>query len=482
MSIPSSPSTESISVLPNVEDLIRNHVHPDLNLARLNDYDGLLVRAYNVGEANFIVLKKDNKAVIIDAGAQSYSYYQSIPERRIIEMLNDVTIEAVFLTHPHKDHYNLIFNSNGMGLIFINYRDFFIGTDFYFGGREDDWKNIISIEIKEQLNSIKPNNLLFVDNQMFYSTKYLNDVDFTFLAMTAPNNRSKENKLSLLLQVTYKGQIILFPGDAEGDSLSRLFLSANDISSLEFLCPEDSLNDLKQLSDVLHQYVNGHLSGQTLDSIPQVFSYQYWYFYYRLNLELNCLPPLEDLMGLESLNWEKQDFINTLHEYTIQMIRILAIRKLFRNSKVIFLPHHGSESENSQAFLGLFGAIEGPHLFIICSSPFDKSKLPNASTIEMAPLSPTQLPHPVIYSRKDIESYHQLKLTSKPIYMTGASPGGFIDLIIDDNNVFIADYLRRQNNNLVYQIVNAFTNKIILKGRIEIDQQGNQFISFEFFS
>ncbi len=64
---------------------------------------------FNTGDANFSVLKSQDKALIVDCGAQEPArFVDEYVVGKIKKVLDGITEIKVFVTHNHKDHYNLI--------------------------------------------------------------------------------------------------------------------------------------------------------------------------------------------------------------------------------------------------------------------------------------------------------------------------------------------------------------------------------------
>jgi beta-lactamase superfamily II metal-dependent hydrolase len=110
-----SHSIESVVVNPTAEEYIAHHCAPSC-LKKFQDIginvnDGnLYIVAFNVGQANFIILKKENRVVIVDAGMQKG--FQPEFTGKLDNLLSGATVEAVFITHPHLDHFSLIGGCN----------------------------------------------------------------------------------------------------------------------------------------------------------------------------------------------------------------------------------------------------------------------------------------------------------------------------------------------------------------------------------
>jgi hypothetical protein len=120
-----------------------------------------------------------------------------------------------------------------------------------------------------------------------------------------------------------------------------------------------------------------------------------------------------------------------------EYLNFMLQRRIFDNSQIVFIPHHGTHTEYSQRFLGFFSGMEFPKVYIVSSSPFDIHGLPKRSTLEMAPFQPIHPEHPFIYYEDftDIGVNAALQLTTKPIYVTGAAPGGFYLLNVVQNSI-----------------------------------------------
>lgn len=187
--------------------------------------DELAIYAFNVGQANFVALTKNNKAVIVDAGFQDKRH----TPQACYNILQGHSIEAIYITHPHADHYSFIFphttNTKTATAYLSNLFD--LGnTLFLLGGAKTDWNTDFVRNIRNDFCAFlnhERDTRIFLDNVIFH------------VFGTAPvTHREDKNKLSLLLQVQYANKKALFLGDAEGDSISRLFLRSYNIG--QFSC------------------------------------------------------------------------------------------------------------------------------------------------------------------------------------------------------------------------------------------------------
>ena len=78
-----------------------------------NRYKGALhVFIFKVGQGNFCMIKKDENAVIIDAGSHSVQRQDIVAFENIQNIfelcLNGAKVQAVIITHADEDHYNFL--------------------------------------------------------------------------------------------------------------------------------------------------------------------------------------------------------------------------------------------------------------------------------------------------------------------------------------------------------------------------------------
>ena len=592
-----SGSMDSVIVSEGIEDLLRSRVTlPFSKIAAVLNVDNsekLKTYVFNVGQANFIVLKKEQELVIIDAGAQSNEYIRN-NKVSVVSVLEGARVKAVFITHPHGDHFSLL-----LGLI-NRHKEEFTNALFFLGGNKSDWTQTGFAERKAFYDALAgryvsddgQNRLAccFLDDPqnneeiLGKGIEYIDDVNFKVFKPIplGLHKKDEENKLSSMIRVSFCGQNMLFLGDAEGDSLSRLWGTSTDLSSFVPLFPE--LKDVAiKLREYIERYYNSGFNPN--DFPPDSFCDEYFLAYSKLSEQGYC-QSIEDLLGkisddpnisndskehfhqifcdnfigwLDSIKtnpqkylifvdealdyivdavereitrraqssdtteqqesqelendyiamlrnaglsypYRKSDILKVIKENTKkldfdwndafiscflsdiithlrnnsnflpktrkvvlaevfkggdarqympmlmrQLVHTLAIRKLFKDSQIIFIPHHGTQTKNSQNFLGLFAGMDAAHTFIVSSSPFGKDGLPKASTLEMAPVHPMHPLHYFMYRRDfmDEPGQAQLKLTSKPIYMTGAAPSGVITIMIDpkDGNSYLLDLM-----------------------------------------
>ncbi len=519
--------------------------------------DELAIYAFNVGQANFVALTKNNKAVIVDAGFQDKRH----TPQACYNILQGHSIEAIYITHPHADHYSFIFphTTNTKTATAYLSKLFDLGnTLFLLGGAEADWDTGFVMNIRNYSYAFlnhRNDTRIFLDNVIFR------------VFGTAPvAHREDKNKLSLLLQVQYANKKALFLGDAEGDSISRLFLRSYNIGQFSYFfdgeCKAQIDSATNQLNSYITKYITNNFCGSVVfDDAFVRFAESYCKLYqdinnifgksildishaYALNeydtndtlknlflgqfidvaqssheAMINFIDDVIDFIAyllqkysnyysgvishlescdiqdtnalytslrnaaengedscraflnifIEEIQEQAQndnEFLSSLKDEFLShftynakdivasLVHILAIRKIFKASDVIYLPHHGSNTNCSQNFLGLFAGSNRKHLFIVSSSPFGKDQLPKASTFEMASSAPEMFAHPFLYCRDYTNSRGkaQFVMTKKPIFLTGAAPGGVIAVKFTGSlsgSVHILNTMK--NNNCLWQ-------------------------------
>ena len=348
--------------------------------------ENLYVFAFNVGQANCIVLRKGSKCVVVDAGGNIN--YESLSEK-ITGVLDGTTIHAVFVTHPHTDHFTLLQRSKFTS-------SFFPETQFFLGGSVDDWDKgkPKSPQFKFKNELMKRWKVLYTESLSTFNFTFLDDVAFEILKASPPAPGGSGNRKSFLLKVTYGGKSMLFTGDSEGEGVDRHIQTAfNYRQALELasICHGCSVQQPTLAPGAPPEECQKALYEQLKSAVP-IFNYP---------------ETADDFVGLGSVSYKFG----------------MGNREKISSSYLIFLPHHGTNTENSQRWLGYFSNDKNPHCFVVCSSPFGKDKIPKRSTLELAPHSPVHPTHPFIYHQDNAEEFG-LRMTTRPIYLTGVAPGG----------------------------------------------------------
>ena len=75
--------------------------------------DHVKLSIFNIGQGNFILMKKAKNGIIIDAGTWKSPHDLSLTTKSIARDFEDVTINTVVVTHIDKDHWDLMEKTKG---------------------------------------------------------------------------------------------------------------------------------------------------------------------------------------------------------------------------------------------------------------------------------------------------------------------------------------------------------------------------------
>lgn len=195
---------------------------------------GMHVFIFKVGQGNFCVIKKDARAIIVDAGSSSLGGQDVIEFencRSVFEVcLGKARIDAVIITHADLDHYSFL----------KNLAPYMKSECFFILGGSEKHKNMIleSIEPKKVcyyldlaqhffnfVEEVSPRHLKFFEYAELENR--LNTIipksTFQFLQPLKMLEPEKKNDYSLVFKLTYMGNSILFTGDANGNTYEACF-------------------------------------------------------------------------------------------------------------------------------------------------------------------------------------------------------------------------------------------------------------------
>ena len=209
----------------------------DNKLYSYHEEDGKLhLYTLNVGFGNLIILSIGTKAVILDAGSieltdEMEKNNSTIPNPFVIPaatILKTKKVEYAIITHPTKDHFNLlkaILENSGHDLQDIQ---------FICGGYEEQYEafpfdnKLFSLDLNDlddETILCKKQEFETMLNNFFISEK----VYFNFLLpinfKEDPSKCENNDYSNLLLTVDYKGKRILIPGDSTRKTIKSLSYS-----------------------------------------------------------------------------------------------------------------------------------------------------------------------------------------------------------------------------------------------------------------
>lgn len=339
------------------------------------DNKELHVFAFNVGQGNCIILRHGNESAIIDAGKgngldkpDDKSQFDRFVLPKITALLRETKLKAVFVTHPHTDHYNLLWD-------LIEGEKLSRGYPIFLGGAEQNWNTGRGGKLGDFWKRVcKQWDLFFVThdvrdkNDEIYKPIFddiFTGTTFQFILPVKKWNVA-DNTCSFFLKVCHGSAdcSFLFTGDAEGQNLD---------------------------------HITGHVyKEEHCDALWEAISPEFKPF-----IQRSALSPDKALEGM-------------LYKEN---------RRALRNIAVAFAPHHGTGTKGSQTVLSHLSNLKyPPALFVVSSVVTGKDQNPPESTIRMVGKAPARHgPHAVTFHKGDQMDY---KFTRRRIYITEAAPGG----------------------------------------------------------
>ena len=191
-------------------------------LSNNNKNHNISIFALNAGKGNLIFVTRKNLITIVDCGKHMSNI--NLADAHFKEIFSPgKQVEVVFLTHSHKDHYNLLKE------LMKEYKSYFTNTKFYLGGSEEDWNDKFIKELKED----KRDKVYFKGRS--YNTEeltFLYGVKFKLWGRDEPKRTGKINQNDNSLIITMKCSMgedqnplnVLFTGDANLDLYKRLHI------------------------------------------------------------------------------------------------------------------------------------------------------------------------------------------------------------------------------------------------------------------
>lgn len=306
---------------------------------------------------------------------------------------DDPIVEAVFITHPHTDHYSLLHD------LHREFKVSFDPTKYFLSGLTEDWTGDIP---KKLFKEIGQKSIEFIGHE--YPSRdfsFLDDVRFKLWGQSKPEDINDKNQLSLIISLYFNNIKILFTGDAEGNVLKRLAIDKPVV--------DDKLTDQKDEFLKLVDDVSDIISKGRND---------------RKNVRTNIDTKVDNfLKKVNDKNAQKK-----YKEYIDSMLDI-------ENSLVVYEPHHGSMTENSHDIYNYLYEQDQKQVFIISSFPGPKDFLPKEESVCMGRENrhiKTKV-HPIVFATEG--NVPTMAMTTDPVYTTGSAPDDLYLIKIDKKGV-----------------------------------------------
>lgn len=346
------------------------------NQAFTDDKERLHIFAFNVGEGNCVILRKGNEAVIIDA-----SYGEEVATEKILPKIQAVLAYG----KENKKTQNEKKEETKQPNVIIN---------AILTTHPGEKRNRLIDKIMKS-DSVTAGKPLYINDSELFTEKnvtvskittdkkynILNNCTFDFTKVPRRTKKTKSKEIkedfleSQLIRVTYSGKTILFTGDEEG-SLPEEIGYVEDDSHLKLLC--NYLEKVKKAPKKCNNLVVANKTSNKLSDISVAF------------LLPQKTPPAS------------------------------------KKSEIL------SESKWAR----LLSSSNGQVIWFLSSIPEGTRQMPTRSFYEACPLAsetPHHKPH-AIYYQGEYEDEIRYKFTEKPLYVTGAAPGGVYWLrILGDN-------------------------------------------------
>jgi beta-lactamase superfamily II metal-dependent hydrolase len=222
--------------------------------------DDLNIRIFKVGQANAVLLTKDNTALVVDCGngsryGQSFDNGlcgQSIKRDNVLSQCDQLKI---IITHDHDDHYNAI---NAFKGVVDKIKNIINIISIWNEALYDSFSGYKKVGVFKHGNWQYAGWLNGADNINGYLSGALGD-DVTVTCLRPDKfedtllNPEKEHDNNVLLYIEYRGIGILLPGDANSTLLAYHMLHTPNF-----------INTLKNVNILLIPHHGSAKSGEQL--------------------------------------------------------------------------------------------------------------------------------------------------------------------------------------------------------------------------
>ena len=177
-----------------------------------NSYrDKMEITFADAGQGDCSLVEVNGYDIMIDCGSQDRSDYTTSSLEAMLRSKNMKKLDALFITHYHKDHTNGAISLLEKGKVEL------LILPLYYDLKESEAK-----ETKEKLISAAAKNKIKIKYAAKGTKIDLGDDTFFEILSPSDNMFFENNDMSLITKITYGKSTVLFLGDAEEKALQRL--------------------------------------------------------------------------------------------------------------------------------------------------------------------------------------------------------------------------------------------------------------------
>lgn len=233
--ISSGSESEDISSPPTIDSINESvQAFQKLVNAKCSSEEDIFFFIFNVGQGNFILLRKGDVAILVDAGSSTPGVCVSYIEDLFKACLGRAKIGSVIITHPDEDHYNYLketwFNSEILpgGPVFVGCPiEKRVTIEAVFSSKNMFYRSP-GADVDQQWVAPGASFIDYGYGEGMLSDLFGKTCLFRFLKPVRPLlDPRNTNSYSLVFSLEFHKRKILFTGDATGDLLDACLYSSN---------------------------------------------------------------------------------------------------------------------------------------------------------------------------------------------------------------------------------------------------------------